>query len=163
MLFKKEVAIRNATTARSLHDELSALGAAMIMEALEEITLNGKPKAIEQDDQLATYAPLLTKDDGKVDWSRPANEIDRQIRALNPWPGVWANTISGKRIKILEAELVSEEFTSAPGSLVDHLGHVCCGNDTAIRLIRIQPENSKAMDAQSAVNGGHLKVDDVLQ
>jgi methionyl-tRNA formyltransferase len=158
MILKRAVSLHAQTTARSLHDELSALGAAMIVEILKR---PGPYKAERQNDVLATYAPLLTKDHGRIDWKRDAASIDRQVRALNPWPGVW--TMNGeKRLKILEAEDADKTFTEPPGTVIDRIGHVACGNDTGLRLIRIQPENGKPMDINGLINGGYLKPDEVL-
>lgn len=158
----KKVRIRPQTTAQSLHDELAALGAAMIADAADRLAADGKLEAAPQDDSLSTYAPMLKKDDGRVNWAKPAGDIDRQIRALNPWPGVWTVLPEGTRLKILAAEPVDEAFTEPPGTMVDRSGHVSCGGDTGLRLLRVQPENAKAMDIVSAINGGYVKPDQVL-
>jgi len=158
----RAVAIHPATTAQSLHDELAALGAVLTIEVLERLGRHKKLAARKQDDNAATYAPLLKKDDGRVDWRKSATEIDRQIRALNPWPGVWTMTADDKRLKIIAAGKIDEIFTEPPGTLVDRLGHVACGDDTCIRLATVQPENAKAMDIASAINGGYLAPDEML-
>ncbi len=158
MILKRAVALRPRTTARGLHDELSALGAAMIVKVLDMLRGDGVLDAEPQDENLGTYAPLLSKEDGRIDWTATAREIDRQIRALNPWPGVWT-TVDDKRLKILEAEFVDETFTEPPGTIVDRTGHVACGGDTGLRLVRVQPENARAMDMPSALNGHYLIVD----
>ena len=156
----REVAIRPVTTAQSLHDELAALGGAMIVDAIEKLSAEGKLLSAPQDDAKSTYAPMLKKEDGKVNWAQSAHEIDCQIRALNPWPGVWTETASGARFKILAAEVHDEIFTDAPGTLVDRAGHVSCGGDTVLKILKIQPDNAKAMDVASAINGGYLRVDE---
>jgi methionyl-tRNA formyltransferase len=162
VIARRAVPIRAETTAQSLHDELAALGAALMLEVLERIAA-GKTLAPEkQDDNAATYAPMLTKDSGRIDWRQTAVEIDRQIRALNPWPGVWTMTAEDKRLKIMGAELVDETFTEPPGTLADRLGHVACGGDTCVRLKTVQPENAKTMDIVSAFNGGYLAPDEML-
>ena len=97
----RAVPIHATTTAQSLHDELSALGAVLTAEMLDVLARDGSLKSIPQDDAGAAYAPLLKKDDGYIDWTKDASSIDRQIRALNPWPGVWTTTPDGKRLKIL--------------------------------------------------------------
>jgi methionyl-tRNA formyltransferase len=161
MLLKREVSLHAQTTARSLHDELSALGSALVIEVLSHLAAKENlPEADIQDDKLATYAPLLTKEDGRVDWTKSVTSIDRQIRALNPWPGTWT-VASGKRLKILEAEVTDKEFIQAPGTVVDRIGHIACG-DTGLRLIKIQPENAKPMDLAAALNGHYLAVDSIL-
>ncbi len=162
MISKKAVKIRPQTTATSLHDELSALGAAMIVETLIKLHEDDALQAEFQDDALSCYAPMLNKNDGRIEWTQGAQEIDRQIRALNPWPGVFTHASAGKRLKILEAETVSEACTQPPGTIIDHSGHIACGNDTVLRLIKIQPESKSAMDIASAFNGGYLKTDEIL-
>lgn len=88
MIVKKQVPVRPETTAQSLHDELAALGAGAVMDVLQTIAGTGSYESEEQDESLVTYAPVLSKEDGRVDWNRTAQDIDRQIRALNPWPGL---------------------------------------------------------------------------
>lgn len=159
----RAVAIRPQSTAQSIHDELAALGAAMIGDIVSGIAREKrKPEAEPQDDSLSTYAPILTKDSGRIDWSQTAKDIDRQIRALNPWPGVWTFMPDEKRLKIIEAEPVSEQSAAPPGTLLDRSGHVSCGEDTTMRLLTVQPENAKKMDVIAAINGHYLHIDDVL-
>lgn len=158
MILKRTVALTPATTAQGLHDELSALGGLMILDALDSLAAGQALQGEAQNDALSTYAPMLSKDSGRVDWTRPAVEIDRMRRAFTPWPGLW--TMAGeKRVKIMEAEIADEAFSAPPGTLIDRSGHIACGGDTALRLTRIQPENSRPMDVASAVNGGHLNLD----
>ncbi|HEY8191733.1 MAG TPA: methionyl-tRNA formyltransferase, partial [Alphaproteobacteria bacterium] len=123
----REIPITTESTAPSLHDELAALGATMITETLARLSTDGRLDAKPQPETGVTYAPLLTKEDGRVNWSQSAHEIDRQIRALNPWPGVWAQTAAGNRFKILAAERTDEIFSASPGTLTDAAGCVSCG------------------------------------
>lgn len=161
VIMERKVKIRPQTTAASLHDELSALGAAMIEEAMDELAAGKGLEAHLQDDDLATYAPLLQKEDGRVDWSQSAEEIDRQVRALNPWPGVWS-MIEGKRVKILEVQISQANSDQAPGTILDSTGKVACGRGPVLTLVKIQPENAKAMDFVSAVNGGYVEAGKVF-
>jgi methionyl-tRNA formyltransferase len=154
VLQEGRIALDDKTTAQRLHDELSALGAKLIVDVLKKIEAGKKPAAVAQDDAKATYAPLLSKDDGRVKWDEPAEAVARQVRALNPWPGVWTMTADGKRMKILAAE-AADKASGAPGT-VSGKGLVACGGGTALRLVTVQPENAKAMDAASAANGGYL-------
>jgi methionyl-tRNA formyltransferase len=158
---QRAVDIRPATTASSLHDELSALGAAMIAETAAQIAAGTLPPPRPQDNTAATYAPMLTKEDGRIDWNRSGAEIDRQIRALNPWPGTWTTLPSGKRLKILAAETIPEEFGQSPGTVVGRIGHVACGQSSGLRLLEVQPENGKKMTMLAALNG-HVREDDIL-
>ncbi len=154
MIKKGEIELSKTITASELHDHLADTGAQLTLDVLNDIAENGKPEAEPQDDQQSTYAPLLKKSDGIVDWSNTAQEIDAQIRALNPWPGVWAE-IQGKRFKILKAEPVK----GTPQNTLDKNGIITCGQGTALKLVTLQPEGKKAMDFASAVNGGYLKVE----
>ena len=157
MIVKKSVAIRPKTTAQSLHDELSALGSAMIEDVLEELLEKGSLNPVPQPDEGTTYAHRLKKEEGKIDWSQTAVEIDRQIRALNPWPGTWTNTSDGKRLKILEVEIGDAVLKESPGTLLDKQGVVACGGGTFLRLLTVQPESKKPMNILAAINGGFIK------
>ena len=160
VIAERSVPIRDVTTAQSLHDELSALGAALMVEILQKTQEHGRQKAAPQDDKHATYAGLLTKEDGRVDWTRSAAEIDRQIRALTPWPGVWT-TVADKRLKIIAA-VPGGAVSGPPGTITDRHGTVACGDGNAMRLVTVQPENAKAMDVAAAINGQYLNVGAVL-
>ncbi|MCC7305847.1 MAG: methionyl-tRNA formyltransferase [Alphaproteobacteria bacterium] len=152
MIMSRAVKIHPHSTATSLHDELSALGAVMIEEAVKRLARQGRLEAEMQDDSKATYAPLLRKEDGRIDWNKSALEIDRQVRALNPWPGVWAK-FERKRVKILEAKPVSEKSDKSPGTILNKDGHAACGAGTVLQLLKIQPDGKKPMDFTSALNG----------
>lgn len=144
-----ETPITPQTTASTLHDALAALGGKLIVEALERLdTLT----AVPQTDEGAIYAPMLKKEEGRVDWTRSAPEIARQIRALNPWPGVWCQH-GAERLKILEAEAV--EGDGAPGAIVGKELVVACGAG-ALKLNVVQPEGRKAMDGAAFANGARL-------
>ncbi len=161
MIEKKEVTIHDYTTSQSLHDELSALGGVMICGVMDQLAAKGKLKAEAQNDKVSSYASMLKKEDGIVDWSQNALEIDRQIRALNPWPGVWTS-VRGKRFKILAAERSDECANIKPGALIHKGGHIACGGGSVIKLLLIQPENAKSMDFVAALNGNYIKPEDVL-
>lgn len=141
MILKGEIPITSDTTAVTLHDELAKMGADLTLKVLSS---DLPPHAEKQDDTLSTYAPLLKKSDGHIDWNQSANEIDRQIRSLNPWPGVWAE-IQGKRFKILEAEPTAKSYQT-----------IACGEATHLQIITLQPEGKKRMDLNSAINGGYI-------
>jgi methionyl-tRNA formyltransferase len=145
------------TTLSTLHDTLRDLGGAMIVPFLERLSLWNKINSTPQDDTQTCYAPLLSKDDGRVDWAQDANAIDRQIRALNPWPGVWTHTAEGVRLKILVAKPDVVDGAYAPGTILEK-GLIACGAGSALRLVTVQPDNGKPMDAAAAQNGGYLKV-----
>ncbi|HNQ91360.1 MAG TPA: methionyl-tRNA formyltransferase [Alphaproteobacteria bacterium] len=157
MILKRTVAIRPQTTGQSLHDSLSALGSSTIEDVLEMI-LNGEELNLEiQDDALSCYAPMLSKDEGHIDWSKPAAEIDRKVRAFTPWPGCWSLDENSRRFKILEGEISSSSESGSAGVLISSEGDVVCGDDSCYRVTSIQPESGKPMSVSDAINGGRLK------
>lgn len=157
VILRRAIAIRSETTAQSLHDELSALGATMVVEVLDDIARHKALPYLEvQDDALSTYAPLLTKEDGLVNWQQTADEIDRQIRALNPWPSVYTYNTKGQRLKILAAGVANTTSDKAAGTVLDRKGYIACGDGSVLALAKIQPDNSKPMDIAAAINGGYI-------
>ena len=157
MLVSSIVPINPTTTADALHDTLADLGAALIVTVLDNIDHQAPRK---QEGIMSTYAPLLKKEDGIIAWDHYAPEIDRQIRALNPWPGTVTHN-GTKRLKILEAMPDTESSEMAVGTIIDREGRVSCGKGT-LRLMRVQLDGGKAMDVPSAFNGGYINVGDVL-
>jgi methionyl-tRNA formyltransferase len=133
----------------------------MIVETVNDLTRTGKISSSPQDNAYATYAHLLKKEDGKINWSQTAEEIDRQIRALNPWPGVWTK-FNGKRIKILEAQTAPSPFRETvgvrEGFIIDRSGCITCGKKTTLQITKLQPENTKPMDFSAALNGGYIEI-----
>ncbi len=169
-IIKRALNLDERETAITLHDRLAALGADMIIETLEQLAKNGQSAVTEQEKDGVTYAHLLKKDDGKVNWEEGAGEIDRQIRALNPWPGVWTQS-EGQRLKILEAQPANPENIATNtaikdqlvGTILDKHGHVECGGGTVLQLLHVQPAGKQAMDFASALNGGYIKVGGFLE
>ena len=143
MLLREAVPIGPATTAATLHDQLAALGARMILQALDQA-----PAPMPQPEG-ATYAPKLTRDSGRLDWTRPAVVLDRTIRALVPWPGAWT-TLEGAPLKIHAAEPASGD--GPPGTVLDGALLVACGQG-ALRLTRVQRPGRPPMDAAALLRG----------
>lgn len=163
-IMKRACPITPETTAQSLHDELAALGAAMVAEALDTLAENGTLPNTPQNDAKATYAALLNKDDGKIDWTQNAKQVDRQIRALNPWPGTYSGE-GDKRLKISKASTTINTQTGQyhqVGVLINKSGDVACGEGTILRLTHVQPAGKKPMDIASAINGGYLTIGETL-
>ena len=150
MLLKQAVAITAASTAAELHDALSALGARMIVEALEGLAA-GRLKAEAQPAEGVTYAAKLEREEGRLDWSRPAAELERRVRALNPWPGVWFES-AGERIKVLAADPVPG--SGAPGALLGEDFTVACG-EGALRLAKVQRQGRGVVDGAAFLRGLH--------
>lgn len=150
MIKKSETSITPETTCQSLHDRLAADGAKLLLEVLADIE-NIKPEA--QDESASTYASMLTKEDGHIDWNNTAAEIDRQIRALNPWPDTFTD-----EFKIKEARLSSETTGKPPGTFLDKKGHIACGGGSVLQILKLQPAGKNVMDFASALNGGYVKL-----
>ena len=156
-IMKQSVPITSETTAQSLHDTLSSLGATMVVEAMDTLAENEKLTSTPQDDSQSTYAPLLKKEDGAIDWTQSAEQIDRQIRSLNPWPGTYTGE-GDNRFKIHKADLSKEKTDQPPGKIIDKKGNIACGNGTVLTLKTIQPAGKKAMDFASALNGNYVEI-----
>lgn len=155
VLLRDAVAITSDTTSSSLHDALAAMGGRLIVETLAKIdTLT--PETQPEDG--VNYAHMLTKEDGRIDWTKSATEIERQLRALHPWPGVWC-TVNDQRLKVLSVKIA--EGSGKPGEILDRHLRVACGAD-ALQLTSVQPQDRKAMDGASFMNGTHMNVGDFL-
>ena len=150
---QRAVPITTLTTASGLHDELAKLGAIMVTEALPFI-IAGALKPLAQPDFGFSYAGKLSREEGRIAWGEPAVYLERMVRALNPWPGVFFDTKAG-RIKVLEAELVPGA-EAGPGTLLDKQFTIACGED-ALRLIRVQREGRDSTDGASFLRGFALK------
>ncbi|MCZ7673429.1 MAG: hypothetical protein M5U34_43090 [Chloroflexi bacterium] len=100
----------------SLHDRLAHLGAGLLRERLDDI-LTGRLTAHAQDNALSTYAPMISKEDGRLDWTKSAAELDRQICAMTPWPGAFT-TWQGQPLKILSAKPRAHSRSVPPGFVV---------------------------------------------
>ena len=156
-IMKRAIAITEQTTAQSLHDDLSALGGTMIEEAINALATQGALNSTAQDNDNATYAPLLKKEDGHINWTQPAVQIDRQIRALNPWPGTYTKD-ANERIKIFEAVKLDEQTDQTVGTILDKNGRIACGDGTILQIKKLQPAGKKPMDFASALNGGYVTI-----
>ena len=157
MLHVREMPVGEEDTAETMYSKLSILGAEALREALRglrEGTLAGTP----QDAALATYAPMLKKEHGRIDWSRPAREVLNLVRGMTPWPSAFA-LHAGKALKILSSAVAGESGAGGePGELIafgrDGIA-VACG-EGVLRLRVVQPEGGKAMDAWAYAQGRRL-------
>ena len=138
VLHIEEVVIGAEETAGELHDRLAELGGQTLVEHLEAIIAGDLP-AIEQDDARATYAPKIDKQDAAIDWSLPADELARRVRAYNPYPGAYCFVgEQGERLKIWRA--VATDGAGAPGTVLQYERDgivVACGTG-ALELIELQ-------------------------
>ncbi|HSB34680.1 MAG TPA: methionyl-tRNA formyltransferase [Nitrospirota bacterium] len=151
ILMKESIPIDPGDTAGTLTGKLSALGARLIVRALELIA-EGKLVPTPQDSSQATLAPLLRKKDGIIDWNLPALEIHNRVRGLTPWPGAYGN-LDGKIIKIVGSEVAAG--SGEPGKLYkddDNALSVGAGIGR-LRIRTIQPEGKKPMTATEFLRG----------
>ncbi len=147
MLLRGAIPIGPRTTATDLHDGLAAMGADLMRRVLAE-----RPAATPQPGEGITYAAKLTRDDGRIDWSRDAAFLDRQVRALNPWPGTFTE-YDGTILKILAAAPERHAADgSAPGTLLDDALLVRAGRD-AVRITRLQAPGRGGLDAGAFLRG----------
>ena len=144
MLLRQAVPIGPDTTAADLLDTLAMLGAHMIVHALQDM-----PPPVTQPEDGATYAPKLTRVDGRLDWTLPAAVLDRRVRGLQPWPGSWT-MLGGEVLKVMRA--VPEAGSGPPGTVLDAALLVACGTG-ALRLARVQRPGRAPMDADALLRG----------
>jgi methionyl-tRNA formyltransferase len=153
MLYTVTTPIEATDTAQSLHDRLAELGARALLETLAQIEA-GTATPVKQDDALANYARKLDKAEARIDWGRSSAEIDRLIRAFNPWP-VAQTLYQGETLRIWQASPREGVSDQPPGTIVhaDKHGIDVATGDGLLRLTRVQLSGSKAMDAAAFVNG----------
>ena len=144
MLQREAVPITDQTDAVTLQGTLAALGARMILEALRD-----RPQAVPQPEEGATYAAKLTREDGRLDFSRPAAQLARQVRALTPWPGTFAE-FGGEVLKVLAATLVAG--AGRPGAVLGGDFTIACG-EGALRLDRVQRAGRPAIPGEAFLRG----------
>jgi methionyl-tRNA formyltransferase len=135
-------------TSGDLAAELSRLGADLMVRALGALERGGVTPQPQSEDGV-TYAKKISKDEARIDWNRPAQEIDCQIRGLSPFPGAWTEA-QGERLKILYAEPV--DGSGAPGVTLDDALTVGCGSG-ALKLRKVQRAGGKAMEADALLKG----------
>lgn len=144
-------------TAPVLEARLAKIGAALLIETIDGLVA-GIVTPQPQDHARATLAPIIEKEQGRVDWTQAAPAIDWRIRGFFPWPGTTA-LHEGRTLKILRARPLAETGPEAPGTIVavDRDGLViACGAGTRLRLLEVQPESRKAMPASAFAAGARL-------
>jgi methionyl-tRNA formyltransferase len=151
-------------TAGTLHDRLASLAAELAPRALAGLA-DGSLKPVPQIEDGMTYAAKITADDQRIDWSKPAADVDCSIRGLAPAPGAWCEADLGQgpvRLKILFSELTNLWNPAPPGTLLDDQLAVACGDGRAVRLLKLQKPGGKPLDARDFLAGTPLKADHQL-
>jgi len=142
-------------TAQTLHDRLATLGAPLLADTVDAI-LSGAARAVPQGEEGVTYAKKIDPAEARIDWTRPAREVDLQIRGLAPFPGAWFE-VPGDKGPLRMKALMSRTGLGAglPGELLDDNLLVACGEE-AVRLLRVQREGRQAMEASEFQRGAPL-------
>ena len=152
MLEKAEIVLDEKETGGSLFDKLSALGGELILSTLEKME-NGTITRTPQGDSTTSYAKMLKKTMGEIDWHMEAVKIERLIRGLNPWPSAYTS-LKGKTVKIWSADVVAGESTGNPGRVTvtkDKL-LVECG-ENFLSITELQLEGKKRMETAAFLRG----------
>jgi methionyl-tRNA formyltransferase len=150
MLLKEAVPIGPATTAQALQDRLAALGARLILAALDGLAA-GRLAPEPQPAVGVTYAKKLRREEATLDWRLPAALLERQVRAFDPWPGA-VFTYAGERIKVLAASVEPAAAGAAPGTVLDAALAIACG-EGALRLLRLQRPGRAPLPAEAFLRG----------
>ncbi|PWK56393.1 methionyl-tRNA formyltransferase [Silicimonas algicola] len=148
VLLRDVTAIGPEDTTGDLHDRLADLGATLVVRALEELEAL---TPVPQSEEGITYARKIDKAEARIDWTRPGQDIDRQIRGLSPFPGAWCD-VNGERVKLLRSRLTNG--SGVPGT---HLGGFCivCG-EGAVQIVEAQREGKRPMTAVEILRGMDL-------
>lgn len=153
ILRQKDIKLNGTETLEIVHDKLSALGAELLIPTIADY-LAGKITPQIQDDTQASYIKTLNKEDGKIDWTKPALEIERMVRAYNPWPGT--HTISeGKTVKIISVGheiLKINNYKTGQSFLNDGKLAIQCGQDSLL-ILKLQLEGGKVLSVEEFLRG----------
>ncbi len=156
MLAKASIEITHQTTAAQLHDALRQLGADLLMETLPAIAAQSLQPEV-QEDALATYADKLSKQEAQIDWRKPAEQLQREVRAFNPWP-VSFTRLDDMAVKIWQAENLDTLSDQPPGRVIAHQRdgiQVSCGQGV-LNIQRLQFAGKKPHDAAQVLNARNL-------
>ena len=162
ILLQVETTIENEEMCGTLHDRLASLGAQLLKETLEKMKV-GNIHPIPQNHSKATYAPPLKKEDGHIDWRKGANEINRQVRAFNPWPGAFTK-LGNQWLKIYKGEIRERPLTGKAGAVVwvgSDFIEVETGKDS-FRIKEVQLEGRRRMTIRDFLSGHPLPVGTVF-
>jgi len=152
MLYKLACPITADDTSATLYDKLAELGPQGLIETLQQLADN-TAKPVVQDEALVTYAEKLSKEEAQINWSLPAAQLERCIRAFNPWPMSWM-MIDEQPVKIWKASVIPGNVTAEPGTIIDanKQGIQVATVEGVLNLESLQPSGKKAMSAQDLLN-----------
>lgn len=152
MLYKLACPITAEDTSATLYDKLAQLGPHGLIETLQQLA-NGNAKPEVQDETLVTYAEKLSKEEARIDWSLSAAQLERCIRAFNPWPMSYL-LIEDQPVKVWKASVIDRQSGATPGTIIDasKQGIQVATRDGVLNLESLQPAGKKAMSAQDLLN-----------
>lgn len=153
ILLQQEVSIAPDDTAESLSPRLAGIGAELMVTTLRGL-LDGTIQPQPQDNEQATLAPILRKEDGRIDFHRSPEEILNRLRGFQPWPGAFTN-FRGKNLNVWTAKPVSCSLPEGKLSLESDRLLVGCGNNSSLELLEVQPEGKKRMSTRDFIHGYH--------
>jgi methionyl-tRNA formyltransferase len=154
IVLQRKIDILPSDTGGSLHDRLAQIAPEALMESLRMLAAGDAPR-VPQDNGRATYASKLTREDGRINWSEPAELIERKIRALNPWPGAFMRLV-GRNLKIFSASIV--DLSGDPGEILrSEKEFVVAAGERALSLGEVQLEGKRRMSAKDFLRGHHLQ------
>jgi methionyl-tRNA formyltransferase len=159
VLLARRTPIGPEETAAELEPRLARLGAEVLLETVRGLE-DGSLSPVPQDDARATLAPMLKKEDGRIDWSRPAAVIARRARGFHPWPGAFTTHDDGLVKALRVREGAPSDASVGPGTVLavgaDGVT-VLCGGGTSLRLVEVQPESRRAMPAAAWAAGARVR------
>lgn len=157
MIARAAIPLDPEETGGSLFDKLKLLGAQLLTETLTEIE-EGRAGRQKQEESCATYAPILRKERGRIDFSEPAAVIERLVRGLNPWPSAYTS-IDGKTVKLWKTEVCPQEYKAEPGTVVQtgRDGIRVQTGDGWLKILEVQMEGKKRMEASAFLLGYPLE------
>jgi len=165
MIYHEKVSIGEYVTVGELYDKLAAIGASLIVKTIAHIQTGVAPRE-KQDEAKSTYAPLLSKDTGKINWNNTSKQIANLVRGTNPWPVAFTN-YAGQKIKILTTQNHQDtiDIDSEPGTIIEYVrnkGLLVKTGDGAIYLDMIQFPNKKKMNMDTYLLGNTIDIGTVL-
>jgi methionyl-tRNA formyltransferase len=162
ILLQREMPILREDTSETLAPRLASVGAELMVETLRGLE-GGQIQPTPQDHSRATLAPILKKEDGRMDFSRPASDLFNRMRGFQPWPGAFT-TFKTRALQVHRAEPVQHPGELMPGTISVEAAHllVGCGQGTALELIEVQIEGKRRMTAQEFINGYRPRTGDRL-
>lgn len=162
MLIKKVIKITDEMNAGELFDELSIMGAEVLLETIDAVE-NNELKPVKQDDSQSTYASMLSKELCPIDFSKPAQVVHNQIRGLCPWP-VATTKVNGKLLKVFKSKVIKLNKCGDFGKVIDNDNKlvVSCGDGNGIEILELQAEGKKRTDTASYLRGNKIELGTIL-